>query len=445
MRDGRLVCTGNERGVLLPGALILLVVTGLFAFSFLRMSSHEHTFVEYEYQELKSLWACEEALSRARAELQTIPLERIPDALQGITLDLVEYSITRVDSLENTFRVITEVYGEDDEPVQRLVETIVPERSSQYFMMFDSPGNSSRGPFFFTGDVIDGRVHSNTNLNIAGSPRFTDAVARGFPEIKGDNFPEIYGYAPIIESNQSTWNADIYRIDLLAENIRRNATMRPLYAPESVARITFNRDEFELEWRTRKENTTILSRSRDDNYQYSNSRTHSLAEVDGMYFDGDVEVRGTLEGRVTIGARGNIIITDDLVYQNSDRRTGKPAPNSTSMLGLIAENNVLVNKNSREARSDGGIRINACVVALDSSFTAIKLNRGEFGTMHFYGSITEKVRGIVGVVRPFRIGYTAKAWHYDIRLKDTAPPHFSPLVTESGHARFEVVDWERTF
>ena len=69
----------NERGALLPGTLILLMVTGLLAFSFLKTSSHEHTFVEHEYRELELLWDCEEALSRARAELQSMPLERIPD------------------------------------------------------------------------------------------------------------------------------------------------------------------------------------------------------------------------------------------------------------------------------------------------------------------------------------------------------------------------------
>ncbi len=433
----------NQRGALLPGTLILLLITGLCAFSFLKMSSHEHTFVEYEYRELQALWACEEALSRARAELQNMPLERIPDTLHGMSLDSVPYHITRMDSMEDTYQVIAEIYGDDGEPAQRLIERVCPERSSQYFMLFDSPGSSKRGPFFFTGDVIDGRVHSNSNLNIAGSPRFTEAITRGYPEIKGDNYPEVYGYAPIVESSRNTWSDDIYRIDLLGENIRKNASFRPLYAPESVARITFKHDEFVLDWRRHRETSTILSRSRDDNYRYDHSSTHSVGEIDGMYFDGDVEIRGTLQGQVTVGARGNILITDDLVYANSDRRTGEPAPNSSSLLGLVSEKNVQINKNSREARKDGGIRINAAVVALDSSFTAIKLHRGEFGTMHFYGSITEKVRGIVGVVRPFRIGYTAKNWHYDRRLKNTAPPHFSPLITESGHARLEVVGWER--
>jgi hypothetical protein len=62
-----------------------------------------------------------------------------------------------------------------------------------------------------------------------------------------------------------------------------------------------------------------------------------------IYVSGDVAISGTLRGRVTVFATGNILLTDDLLYHNAP---GTRCDAEGDILGAVALQNVLVADNS---------------------------------------------------------------------------------------------------
>jgi hypothetical protein len=156
-------------------------------------------------------------------------------------------------------------------------------------------------------------------------------------------------------------------------------------------------------------------------------------------------VRGTLAGRLTLGARGNVRITGDLRYQGSNPVNGRP-DNSGSLLGLIAGKNVQIAKPADEAREDGGIIINAAIIAQKGAFETINYMEGYFGVLRLWGSITEYCLGMHGHIRPsLRRGYTAKVFQYDPALRRDAPPLWPPLRGADGSMQYRVTRWTRKY
>jgi hypothetical protein len=154
-----------------------------------------------------------------------------------------------------------------------------------------------------------------------------------------------------------------------------------------------------------------------------------------------------VEGRVTIGASGDIIITDDIVYVDADPRTGKPAPDSKNVLGLVAEGNVFVKQVQVVPYIGKGIRIDASILAMDSVFSVLNYrdHYQSMGTMYLWGNLIQWERGIIGNVRlrgTVQMGYT-KSWHFDKRFQTLPPPYVPPLVDEKGYMQFRTVYWAR--
>jgi len=171
--------------------------------------------------------------------------------------------------------------------------------------------------------------------------------------------------------------------------------------------------------------------------------------VSSIYFNQDVEVKGELQGQLTIGSAGSIYITDELVYEDSDPHTGEPSDMDTSVLGLIAAKDVVIAKDPKEAKYDFGIRLNAAIIAMNSSLKTKNLlnsNMKNLGTFHFWGSITESRRGsnAYSVNGDILYGYQ-KNWHYDRRLRTIIPPKFSPIQDEDGVVQYSVISWRRRY
>ncbi|MCP5114944.1 MAG: hypothetical protein GY953_29280, partial [bacterium] len=177
--------------------------------------------------------------------------------------------------------------------------------------------------------------------------------------------------------------------------------------PGSVAKVSLQGDSFLLRYRAEQMEGT-----------YTTGVRYPLRSLKSLYFMQDVEVEGTLTGELSIGCRGSITITDDLLYTGSNKKTGRPAEDSEALLGLIAEKNVFINKPAAKAQREGGVRVNASIVAMDSSMGTKNLYNMNMGTFHLWGSITERVRGVNAVSREEQIvfGYQ-KSGHYDQRLR----------------------------
>jgi hypothetical protein len=138
---------------------------------------------------------------------------------------------------------------------------------------------------------------------------------------------------------------------------------------------------------------------------------------------GSVYVQGTVSGQVTIAARDDVVVTDDLTLTGGTM--------GTDVVGLVAGNYVWVyhpvsssgaNLTSAPVVSD----VQAAVLSLRHSFVVQNWSKGTpLGTLNVTGSIAQKFRGPVGTGSSSSIasGYY-KNYVYDSRLSVMQPPYF---------------------
>jgi hypothetical protein len=157
---------------------------------------------------------------------------------------------------------------------------------------------------------------------------------------------------------------------------------------------------------------------------------------------GDVYVEGTLDGRLTIAAENNVIISNDIRYAG-----GRSAAND-DMLGLVANNFVEimhpVNSSGQDIHYLPGSRrfadpwIDAAILSVEHSFRVQNYNRGSAfsAPIDVYGTIAQLYRGPVGTFSGSSTvtGYE-KAYRYDPRLEFISPPHFLDPVQSAWSVR----------
>lgn len=428
---------GNCRGSITISMLIVLMITGILSFSFINVVSYESASYQNIYDELYILSRAETALSKGAALVKSQMFESSfdQDMYQEILKPLhdedpyqVELSLTG----EQKDSAFARVFRKDDielaDTLLILKSLIRPKFANEYFMLFDKPGT----PYFLSGDTIDGKIHSNSYIKTAGTPYFTDVIECGVQSEYG--FKQYMFYKGNPQFNKPIqWESDIFDLSNQADNIRNGAD-KFFSNPGSVAEVEFKENSFNIRYRGTK-----------DEGRYTSPISYPIDRFSSLYFSQDVEVRGIVAGNITIGSRGNILITDDVVYKGSNPITGEPT-DSPYMLGLIAEKNVLINKPIQKVQRDGGIRVNAAIVAMDSSMSTKNLLNPNMGTFHLWGSITEMTRGTNAVSRDEQIvfGYQ-KNWHYDRRLAMKTPPRFTPIKTADGVIKYTVTGWNRKY
>jgi hypothetical protein len=179
-------------------------------------------------------------------------------------------------------------------------------------------------------------------------------------------------------------------------------------------------------------------------YKYSYSASYTTvylpdAASNGMIFakNSTVRLKGTIKGQYTLGcnstsvstAKGNINLDDNIVY-NKDPRI---YPNSTDMLGICAENNVLITKNTA---NNSDINIQASIYAGGGFGADYYDTRPVSGNINLLGGIIQNTRKAVGTFSGTTINHGfAKRYKYDERFMLASPPFFP------GTGGFEIVSW----
>lgn len=159
--------------------------------------------------------------------------------------------------------------------------------------------------------------------------------------------------------------------------------------------------------------------------QYNNAKWSST--------NGNVFVKGTLSGKLTIAASNNIYITGNITYSNP----------TNDMLGLIANNWIYINHYNQSGKdvAPSSITIKAALFVLQNSFGFEAYADGPAkNTLTVIGSIAQAYRGPVGTFIPggsIVSGYKKDYW-YDKRMLYNEPPHFLPPL----NAGFEITSWE---
>jgi len=296
---------------------------------------------------------------------------------------------------------------------RQVTETVQTQSFSRYSYFTNSERLPTGTPIWFTTrDQLTGPVHSNDQLNISGSPVFNGGVTSSAGSINYKNPPPTGG-------NNPQFNGGL-TLGVPAVTMPNSAVKLRTAAASGG------------QWYVG--NTTIVLQS-DGTMRVTNPASGLVSQpvplpANGAIFvnGGDVTVSGVLDGKVTIGTSANIIVNSSIFYVDNPQTN----PQSNDVLGLVAENNVVV---SQSAPYD--VTIQASIMALDNPLTATPLD-GSFtvqnwsvgppkGTLAVYGGIVQGARGPVGTFSSSsgnKLSGYSKDYRYDTRFSGTAPPFF---------------------
>jgi len=264
--------------------------------------------------------------------------------------------------------------------------------------------------WFTAGDVIDGPVYVNDQLNVQYSPRFLQLVSSAAGSVNyanGANSSVFEGglkvnATPISGQFTGDHITDIKNAALANGTGGLNLTNDWIFV--------FKTNSF-----TYQQGATIRT------------NTLLLSDSNGglIYVNGNATVRGVVNGKVTLAAQKSIFITNDLVYASAQN----PNPWSASFtnsnvddyIGLVASNSVILTM-SNAVNIHAAIMVTSGAASglegFSASYNASNLGRPD---INLFGSLSQYRRGLIwsGAGNGFD-----KNYKFDTRLLNDAPPSF---------------------
>ena len=251
------------------------------------------------------------------------------------------------------------------------------------------------------GEVVNGPLHTNGRLNIAGSPTFNGPVT---------STQMWHGHGSFTnnpEFNATTnWNAP--------REYLHEADFSGLHSAASTSSISFN-TEVELEFLPNGDLQVL---------EIASGAESTISHLDLMnnngliHSTGEVHVKGTINGPYTLYATENVNIIGDLVYSDDPLDN----PFSEDMLGIVSEKNVWVERNAHQDNGNQHLEVQASIVALGESFGVENYDSGSSrGELRVFGGLIQVRRAPVATFSGS--GY-AKNYNYDERFFETVPPYF---------------------
>ena len=426
MKLRRRDATGAESGIVLAGVIMLMLVVTIAGGAFLTMAANESqqsvqntlpTKAMYLAEagcEWGKMWLSGQVSPPARTDPFTVGNLALGDGNFTVSIDphndnpgayIKSYDIIGVGS------VMTDGEAGVVRASKSLTVTMRVESFAKYAYFTDK--ETSQGGrstiWFFDGDVITGPLHSNSRINICGAPQF-----RGKVTSTAESFNFYHGGPP---GDNPTFE-DGYELEVDKRDMRKAINLASLRsAAESgglklkcqSAQVVLNASGT-LSYRTKK------------GRRWSSWRTRSLPANGVMYVDGDVSVKGTLNGQLTIavGHGKTIEIPDDIRYH-----VDPSDPSCTDMLGLVAGHEVLVTKSSPRGAD---LTIHASIMVFDTSFVVDRYARiPAMGDLKVVGGIIQKHRGPVGTFNARtgrKVSGYSKDYQYDTRMVGSTPPLF---------------------
>lgn len=332
--------------------------------------------------------------------------------------------IVRMDSLNiNTLRLrsVSSYKNYKD-----TVEVFFSKQRFQSFSMFAWMTNFEGNVFWITGDTVWGRVHSNGNIHISGSPVFMEKLTTAKlidPKPGNGQSKAIYkkgyetGVAPI------PFPTDLSELIAASTSGGRRYTTN-IWITLSPGSSSNNDGKAYI--RTSATGPIIDSISIND--PSFNGVIYSTQQV--------TVLGGKVDGKLTISSGTNIIIADDVTYERDPLIT----PTSDDLLGLVANNSVIVADNTANRNN---CEIHAAIFCRSGSFYAENYNnRPISGYLKIIGGVIQDTRGTVGTfntgTNTLKTGFS-KRYYFDPRLADvnTRPPYFPGYYRKT----LAIVNW----
>ena len=409
----------NKKGTVLIASYLVITVLAILGSAFVSRSISEVRVAQRQKNSMDAFYLAEAGIDKALVYLRSLP--NPPggtgpfDPLGGSQgLGSGGYTIT-IDPDDNNpstslkrYKIISSGFVgnvTDPEVTRQLLSEVRLDSYARYAYFTDDEHFRWYGwripVWFITGDLLEGPTQTNSHLHISGDPVFA-----GLVRTADDFITYMHGGPPAD-------NPDFQEgIELGVEPVRMPSKALELRSVTAQEGLKLNGP------------TSIVLQS-DGTMNVTNSQegwvdeNMPLPENGALFVNaGNLTISGTLNGQLTVGTNRNIIIPDNLVYNNDPRID----PSSTDMLGVIAERDVIIDQ---DAPYD--LEINVSLMALGNSFLVERWWEGLKGTLTLYGGVIQDYRGPVGTFNSDTntkiSGYT-KDYHYDPRLASTSPPYY---------------------
>jgi hypothetical protein len=425
----------SMRGSALVGVMAITTAVLLVGVAIFILGHAEGDLVEYAVDDARAFYVAEGGLERARAWLGDL-LEDDPSAspvgvsFENQTLGGGTYTVSVTDDLSGgswlaAYRVVCT--AEVDGVTRSLQTVMIPETLAKYQWFIERADS----PWFRTGERFEGPVHVNGRLRISGDPWFGGLVT------VGRNLRMRSGSDPTFERG---YQLNVERVDLPTVNELRNSLRTAaLNGGLYEGTLPHNRAFYHVRLGHPSPGDMTYEGLRPQGAGYvtlAGPHTVSISTLNGaVWFNEPVAIEGTLDGRLTIVANGDIDIWDDLLYDGSTPGSG-PDPDCDDVLGLIAIRNVEITYNVAN-RND--CEIHGVLVALNRNVTAERYWRyPPRGDLFIYGGFVADRSILLGRYRSngsCTHGYD-RNYRLDPRLSRTPPPFF-PLT-----GRYTTHSWE---
>lgn len=419
----------SERGS--SSLIVVIIVSSILAFigaNLLFFSESDIHFTKRTELSKKAFFIAESGINnylwRLNHDIDVVDEGWTPFDQGEYSLNVTQGENTSLYTVESTGRISHKFSPSKTTAIEEKIVANIQKRSFTrylYLTDFETVEGTSQRIYFISGDVMKGPLHSNDQINISGSPVFEGKVTTSRTiSMSGGSNPDF----------QQGYEENVAPLEMPATNQELKIWAQVSgYYYYGITTIDFLSN-----------GNLIIANSNPNStgpVGTVSPPSNGVIYVDGQVGskfssnNGDVFVQGTYSGRLTVGAKNNIYITGDVVYDNSQ----------SDMLGLIAENYIYINHRDRRGRDVApyNLEINAAIFSLNHSFGYEDYRYGLKGTLTIRGAIIQRYRGPVGTFsgNTKRSGYS-KNYFYDERMIYEEPPHF----IEPLNAGYEIIKWK---
>ena len=274
-----------------------------------------------------------------------------------------------------------------------------------------------RPVWFTSGSFLEGPVHTNSHYHISGDPIFDGPVS------STDNFIDYMNGGPPADNPDFRQGVTLGVPAIPVGNLNETNVKQAALSPNGLL----------------LDGDSTVQFVSDGTMNVTNANRNCLAQnmpipANGaLYVDnGDLDVSGTLNGRMTAGTEENLIISDNILYETDPMAD----PTSDDMIGLVSGRDVIVSSNA-----PFDLSIFATIAATgvstatggDGSFTVESYWQGPpKGLLMIYGGLMQIRRGAVGTFNSAtnqQVSGYDKDYHYDPRCR-YSPPNWFPKTQD---------------
>jgi len=440
----------NKKGVALIAVYLALAVLLIFVAVFFNVTTSQNTTANFFARRAQAFDLAEAGLDRTiywmRAQSPTPSGNYTNPWPEGVSsLGAGTYSVTITDlgapggvATIHRYKVVST--GTVGSVIRTLTNYVQTDNYARYIWFTESEYFQGNNVWFWSLDTLNGPVHTNGHFNIYGTPTFQDEVE------SVNSYITYYNHGNNINSTQLSNSPDdipkfnggatlgVNRINMPTQDLNlRSAstdtgglrlTGDSVIVLNSGGTMNITNSSYCIEYNKWGQCTQTCA----------GTCMNQPLPANGALFvnNGNLTVSGTLKGRLSVGASGNIIIPADIRYANDPRL---PGSTSTDTLGIVAEQDVMI-----PSTAPSNLEIDASIMALNTSFYLQNWASGSpRGDLTVFGGIIQKERGPVGTFNGAtgtKISGYSKKYTYDTRLLDSPPP-FVPTTGD-----YITLSWE---